>query len=251
MMATNTLSAADDIADRLPLTPRWPLTGQQVIYNYNRDAKGNRYHVLVNDTRSTGPEWAAILELRGIERVPKVAELGEPVTVTNPTQRTLADVISGEMFQPGASIELEAGWGRILRESLGTYCTQNHIEAIFGTTNVARWLDLDNDGVADAGRLDRAIAVAGATIDGVARLTGYKIPLIDVNRNTPTTVEELAANLAGVWLYESRGVQDLAEGKPPNHLLAWHRRNARRTLRQIRKCRILLDAMMGDSTYFW
>lgn len=127
------------------------------------------------------------------------------------------------------------------------YCTQANIESVFGDTNVAKWADMDNDGSADSGRIDRAISVADAMIDDVCRLTGLKIPVQNAAGSTPTTIEELSANLAGVWLYEARGVMDFSEGGEPNHRLAWHRHNARRTLHQIRTGQIKLDAVIGGN----
>lgn len=127
---------------------------------------------------------------------------------------------------------------------MSTYCTLANIQSIFGTTNVAEWLDMDNDGSADSGRSDRAIAVASDEIDDVARAgMHYSIPLLTAAGATPTTISDLAATLAGLWLYESRGSQDIDpnSGKP-YHRLAFKREGALRVLDEIRTGRRRIDA---------
>ena len=90
---------------------------------------------------------------------------------------------------------------------MSTYCTRTQIEQTFGVKNVGVWSDLDNDQNAQtqATSITRAILVAGEIIDSHLSKTTYNFPLENLAGDTPTLIEEVAATLAGIWLYESRG----------------------------------------------
>lgn len=88
------------------------------------------------------------------------------------------------------------------------YITQTDIENIFGISNVRKWSQLDNDQAAsDNPRIARAIVVADSEIDDIFRVTQYTVPLTAVS-GTLELVKDWAAKLAGVWIYECRGLQD-------------------------------------------
>lgn len=122
-----------------------------------------------------------------------------------------------------------------------SYCTRSDIEDLFGPLNVAKWADLDNSQVAAAiaARIERAIAVATARIDDRLRGGPYVLPI----SGSPATLVNLCAQLAGVWLYESRGAQDFSpETGLPVHRLRWHVEQAEKTLREILSGVVRLDA---------
>jgi|ERR1700722_952469 len=93
----------------------------------------------------------------------------------------------------------------------GLYAAQSDIEDIFGVTNVAIWSQLDPTqppGTADVDRIQRALDYADAKIVSFFRNYGnYVTPLAPQN-NDVTLVTRWDATLAGVWLYESRGLRD-------------------------------------------
>lgn len=120
------------------------------------------------------------------------------------------------------------------------YCTRANIEAWFGKANVARWADLDNYGVTSdiSARITAAITYADALID--ARLLGgpYDIPFT----SPPELIKQTSARLAGVWLYEGRGVQDVnSETGAPEHRLKHHADAALKLLDDIRRGRFRFD----------
>lgn len=123
---------------------------------------------------------------------------------------------------------------------MSTYCTRSDIEDRFGVNNVADWADLDNDEDATkiANRITRSITWASAEIDDHAAVSNYTIPLADSGGSTPTTVEHLAAVLAGIWLYEARGDAD----RDGRHRFKYDKAWAYRTLREMRDGTRLLDA---------
>ena len=91
---------------------------------------------------------------------------------------------------------------------MSTYCTQSQVEDVFGIENVKLWSDLDNSGSTDTDRITRAIAVVSERIDDVIRVTNYKVGLLNEDDAISVSVSDLAATLAGIWLYEARGSRD-------------------------------------------
>ena len=129
---------------------------------------------------------------------------------------------------------------------MSTYATKSQLEDVFGVENILLWSDLDNSGSADTDRIARAIAVASERIDDVARTTNYKIPLADEDAATSVSVSDLAATLAGIWLYEARGSQDFnVQTGEMVHRLEFKRQMAYQMLDDIRGQRILLNAIRG------
>lgn len=96
---------------------------------------------------------------------------------------------------------------------MGTYIVQADIESQFGTSNVAAWSNLSNTSTsADTDRIADAIDYAERTVESRLRGRGYTIPLSASSSGALTPVIDWCAKLAGVWLYESRGQRDSAEG---------------------------------------
>lgn len=88
------------------------------------------------------------------------------------------------------------------------YSDRDDVEMIFGATNVAKWADLDNDeddGKIDA-RVEWACEEATDRIDGRLRGGPYEVPFD--GSSVPRTIVTLSARLAGVLLYDGRGVTD-------------------------------------------
>jgi len=121
------------------------------------------------------------------------------------------------------------------------YCTPADVFAEYGRANVVAWSDLDNkkDGGAITARIVQAIDEATNEVDDRLRNGAYEIPFTTV----PGTIRRLAARYAGVWLYESRGIEDYdeASGKP-QHRLAWQRQNFEKVLADVRAGKRTLDA---------
>lgn len=118
-----------------------------------------------------------------------------------------------------------------------TYCTTDDIANTFGTTNRDDWADLENtaDAAVKTARINWAIGVAGDDIDSVAMTFYTRIPLVNESGTVPTFVRDLAAILAGVKLYESRGVEDVDREGRPMHRLSAMRDWAYNALEQIRR----------------
>src|ERR1700683_891571 len=93
----------------------------------------------------------------------------------------------------------------------GIYSSQCDIEDLFGVTNVAVWSQLDPTqppGTADTTRIQRALDYSDARIISFFRNFGnYVTPLVPLNTDV-NLVKRWGATLAGVWLYESRGLRD-------------------------------------------
>ncbi len=87
----------------------------------------------------------------------------------------------------------------------GTYINQNDIQQIFGEDNIVKWSNLDNDGAtADTNRIQQAINWAENYTENRFRNGRYTVPF----SSAPTELINIIARLAGIWLYESRGLTD-------------------------------------------
>ena len=129
---------------------------------------------------------------------------------------------------------------------MSTYCARSNIEAVFGVTNIADWADLDNDLDATkiTARITVAISVVSAEIDDIFRRTSYKVPLINESDNTPTTIENLSATMAGLWLYEAGGgVNDVDNNGQPIHRLSDMRNWVSNMIKEIAEGRRKVDAL--------
>ncbi len=122
------------------------------------------------------------------------------------------------------------------------YCTRSDIEAIYGKT-VAAWADVDQSGdqTAISNRIEHAISVAENEIDAMMRNSWLAVPLRDQAGGVPPLITEIAATLAGVWLYELRGVEQVDERGQPIHRLALKRQWALQTLEAVRRGVMQLD----------
>lgn len=111
------------------------------------------------------------------------------------------------------------------------YIIRADIEATFGVENVNKWADLDNDGLET--KIDARITegITAAEEDCNTSLDGgpYTIPL----SSAPTLIKTICVKLAGAWLYDARGTDDVdSEGFPVNKLRV-HLKDARRMLDEI------------------
>jgi hypothetical protein len=83
------------------------------------------------------------------------------------------------------------------------------------------------------------IAEASEEIDDRLRGSKYDVPFA----SGTVTITKLVARLAGVLLYESRGVQDFeSETGIPYHRLQWHRARVEQVIQEILAGQRTLDA---------
>jgi phage gp36-like protein len=126
-----------------------------------------------------------------------------------------------------------------------SYSTRTNIEDIFGVDNVATWGDMDNDQDATkiTNRIARGIAVADAMIDAVLDNTDYTVPLTAQPGKSLALITDIAATLAGCWLYEARGLDDRDdEGRPYNRYSA-NRKRAESMLQRIAEGGLMINAV--------
>lgn len=120
------------------------------------------------------------------------------------------------------------------------YCVAADLFDVFGMLNVKKWADLDNDQDLEKieARITSAISRASGEIDDWLR-DRYDVPFNPV----PSAINEVASILAGVRLYENRGIEDIdPETGRPVHRLAHLREAAKRTLQEILSGQRRLDA---------
>ncbi len=125
------------------------------------------------------------------------------------------------------------------------YASESGMKDVFGSKNIDEWADLNNTevGAEITARIARAVVVADAYTNGYLRGVRYAIPVTEQDGSTtPTIIADVADKFAGVWLAESRGVKDLVGRGGAQHRYIYLRRDARRTLLDIREGRIILDS---------
>lgn len=89
------------------------------------------------------------------------------------------------------------------------------MESIFGTENVARWSNFDPDvspATADTARIAAAILHAESTVEGRFRGGMYAVPFSASAGTFPAELKTWMAQIAGVYLYKSRGMLDSPAG---------------------------------------
>jgi len=126
------------------------------------------------------------------------------------------------------------------------YSVEADLNLAYGETNIQTYADLDRDDDAAkiAARIARAIAVGDAEIDDAARRGGYSTPIKDQDGDTPVTITNLSAVLAGLWLYEAVASMDTKRGEAA-HKFTFRRSWARRMKAAIISGDIKLDAVSG------
>lgn len=114
------------------------------------------------------------------------------------------------------------------------YCTRAQIESVFGVKNISSWGDLDNDeNTANiAARIAAKITLASAEVDSILRRS--RIDLDIIASDIPVQVVNATAELVGVLLYESRGIDDAgANEEEATSVVTGHRNRALEFLRSL------------------
>ena len=112
------------------------------------------------------------------------------------------------------------------------------------------------DSLRDKGEIDTHLGGGGydppngyywdAEIDDVLREGPYELPIADADGDTPETITQASATLAGIWLYEARHTDDSDEentGKP----FASKERRVRQMLTAVMANKRRLDAVRVGS----
>lgn len=121
-----------------------------------------------------------------------------------------------------------------------TYSTSNDLYLAFGQENIEKWADLNNNKAPTeiADRLDWARAQAYDELNSRLAQSPYQFPLAGT---PPIILTRMEAYLAGVLLYESRGVTDVGTDGKAQHTLMWHRKRVDEFVRDIYARRIALQ----------
>lgn len=125
--------------------------------------------------------------------------------------------------------------------AIGRYTDSRRIEEQFGIDNVHKWVALDDhdEAVDYAQRLYQQIADAEAEIDDALRDSAVPVPFTE---DVPSLIVQIATQLAGVRLYESRGVIDWnPDTGQPSHRLQWHKKEAWQRLARLKAGQLRLS----------
>lgn len=121
-----------------------------------------------------------------------------------------------------------------------TYSANADVELAFGRSNVRKWADLNNTNLQAEidDRMEWAREQAYDELNSRLASSRYQFPL--AGTTFPAILVRMEAYLAGVLLYESRGVTDVGEDGKAQHALMWHRKRVDEFIRDVHGKRIEL-----------
>lgn len=129
------------------------------------------------------------------------------------------------------------------------YCNRTDVEQVCGKVNVEKWSDMDDDDNSTniTSRITLAIELQYNRMNDLLRESKYTIPLVSTTDTTPVTYPYaprfINATLAGVWLYEAKGVIDVdPRTGEAVHALQYLKQSAERELEEIVKGRRQINA---------
>lgn len=120
----------------------------------------------------------------------------------------------------------------------GYWSSRSELETLFGATNISMWADLENTGNAPLIQTAINSALAVATDEAQSLLRGGACG--EITSPSPA-LRKAVTQLAGVHLYEARGVKDASEDKSGYHKLTAHSRAAREFLLRVSAGQIRLS----------
>lgn len=128
------------------------------------------------------------------------------------------------------------------------YANKSDIEIIFGSDNVTKWADLNNssDQTEIDARICWSLQQAHSQINDRLTPGPYKIPF---ETPVPIQIIDTCARLAGVILYESRGITDMTDGEKPKNQLTYHRQLAMKLLNNILNDRVQFLGLKHTADY--
>ena len=177
---------------------------------------------------------------------------GGSVQLTNQNILTLAGAI---LETPENKLKTNtAGYVTAAREdgtaiyytiSIDALCSRADVEDLYGTDNVIKYADLNENGdeTEIAARIARAITVATCDFYDHIRNGRYVVPLKFLDGVSAATVVNKIASFTGVLLYEASGVQDFnPETGKPQHRLHFQRQQYERFCDELMAGKIKLNA---------
>lgn len=130
----------------------------------------------------------------------------------------------------------------------GAYmCARGDVENFYGVDNVAKWADKNNNGNASEISTAIAYAIMMADADIRAKLTGSKWTMPQAGDIVPAILVYHVAMLAGVVLYESRGVRDIDTAGNAQHQLTFAINRVDQFIKSVHLNAIDLSPLIAES----
>ena len=129
---------------------------------------------------------------------------------------------------------LSGGGGSPDPNVVGRYASRYGMNERFGKDNVDKWASVSSDQIgSQIDAITSAIAMADDFIDDALR--GGLVKTIPFETPVPTTIINIANNLAAAYLYEAKGVKDYDEAGNVQHRLSYQKRWAMEQLDRVRR----------------
>lgn len=126
------------------------------------------------------------------------------------------------------------------------WTSREELNSMFGETNVDQWGDLENTGNASLIANTINEACEDATDDARSRLRNSAAGTIVV---APRILRRNVTRLAGMLLYESRGVSDAPDSGEGKHRLAYSNKRADAFFRAVQAGQIQLTGAVPPTSY--
>ncbi len=194
----------------------------------------------------------------GIDNVIKWADLNNDTAEIAGTLSTRTDADTG-------IATLASGHGITTNDTVDVFWNAGQIYAMTVTASASTTIGIDGGSGDDlpiattvigirlsdkiTARIEQAIADAMADIDEKMLGGPYTVPIAKSDTTIPAGITNIAANLAGVWLYENRGTQDYdAEKRTAKHRLSFNKDQAYDRLNEYRASKRRLDAVVRGTS---
>lgn len=193
------------------------------------------------ETEFAGQSWPLAMayvagsdgDYRGVIEDSVVAQEGESATAQ-------ITAVSGTL---NLELELPFVWIVADQDAL-LWTSRDELEDMFGVSNVQQWADLDND--RNASKIAARVRWAAQSMTDDVKLDLIGSPVkVDEIICAPTSLRLAVTRLAGVLLYESRGLK-AADNEEGGHRLARHEKMARTFLRRVKAGQVRIEAGVTD-----
>ena len=187
-----------------------------------------------NDDEITGQTWPLTLTYGTSSDGDYVGQISDAINVTAGSTGTAVIDIDGAGLQ--TQLRLPVSFAERDQATL-PWTSRSELDNLFGRSNITTWADLENEEDATQIRQRVRWAVDEATAEARERLS----TLVNMESLTvaPRSLRLTVTRLAGVLLYESRGIKDSAEEDGKNRLQV-HKTAVDRYFREIAAGRRIL-----------
>lgn len=190
-----------------------------------------------------GQTWPLVMTYQTASDGNYYGTVEDTINVEDGDEGTARLEITGDGLE--TTLELDVVF-RLRGDPSLAWTSRKEMEYMFGIENLKQWADLENN--QSAADISERIqwAVDEATAEARERLMDSPVNLASLTE-VPRTLRVNTTRLAGVLLYESRGVKD-TENEEGKHKLSYHQQRANKYFQQVIAGTIRIQGTNGATT---